>query len=160
MLKLFSHSHTCSLYAPVIGRSVSLSAVPDPVFSNRLLGDGIAFEYEGDTIYSPCDAVILLIANTCHAIGMRLKNGMEIMIHVGLETVHLKGEGFKVFVRPHQKVKRGEPLMKIDRSLMKERNIDLITLMIVTKTNGFSFEISNNQEVTLDSVVLEAEKSR
>lgn len=109
---------------------ISLDDVPDIAFSKRLIGDGVAFVLKSDTIYSPCDGKIIIIANTRHAIGIQVKNGAQILIHCGLETVNLNGEGLKPLVKLEQDIKKGDPILKIDLNLMNEKNINLITPVI------------------------------
>lgn len=144
--------------APVVGKSFSLEKVPDEMFSNKMLGDGLAFEYEGDTIYSPCDGKIMMVADTNHAVGMKTNSGMEILIHVGLDTVMLGGRGLEVFVKENDKVKKNEPIIKIDRAFMKEKNINLVTPLIITNTSEYVMDITMNEDVDLNSIVLRAKK--
>lgn len=146
------------IHAPVIGKSISLEEVPDKMFANKLLGDGLAFEYEGDTIYSPCNGKVMMVANTNHAIGIKTNNGMEILIHVGLDTVMLEGKGLKVLVKENDEVKVNEPIIKIDRTVMKEKNINLITPLIVTNTSDYVMSITMNEEEDLNSIVLRAKR--
>ncbi|MEG0166175.1 PTS sugar transporter subunit IIA [Anaerorhabdus sp.] len=152
MLNIFKKKKLSELYAPVIGESLSLDCVPDPVFSSGMMGDGVAFKYEGDTICAPCDGEIVLVANTKHAIGIRA-NGIEILIHVGLDTVNLQGEGFKVLVHVGDKVKQGAQLLKVDRKLMDDHHINLITPMIIT-TKDIKLDICNPNTVDLNSIVI------
>lgn len=152
MLNFLKKSNCSKIYSPVIGNSILLEDVNDPVFSEKMMGDGIAFQFEGDTIYSPCDGKIIMVAFTKHAIGIDM-NGVEILIHVGLETVNLGGKGLKSLVKVNNKVKRGQPLIKIDRSIMKENEVDMTTMMIVTSQNS-KISISNSGIVDLDSEVI------
>lgn len=132
-----------NVYAPVHGRCISLDEVSDAVFSSRMMGDGVAFELLGDTIYAPFDATIVMIANTKHAIGLRGDNGLEILIHVGLDTVNLNGKGFTLHKQRNDHVKKGDPILTIDRCFMQKQNIDLTTPMIVTNGSEVEFQIQN-----------------
>lgn len=134
MFGFLRRNNTVELYSPVIGESMKLENVSDPVFAEKMLGDGLAFTFEGDTIYSPCSGEIIMIATTKHAIGIASKD-TEVLIHVGLETVELNGKGFEILIANHTKVKKGQPLLKIDRNLMNVNHIDLTTMMIVTSKN-------------------------
>ncbi len=127
-----------TLVAPVTGKCVDITTVPDDTFSGKVLGDGIAFVYDGDTVCSPCDGVISLVAETNHAVGIHSDGGLELLIHVGIDTVNLGGKGLKMLVNKDQKVKAGTPLIQIDRSFMQEQNVNLITPMILI--NGEEFE--------------------
>lgn len=140
---------TKQIKAPISGKAIDLSKVNDPVFSNRLMGDGIAIEINDDILYAPMDGKIVVIANTLHAIGLSNDDGIEILMHVGLDTVNLNGEGFSALVEVDQKVKAGTPLLKIDRKLLAEKRIDCVTPIIVTNSNNKKIEIiCLNQEVT------------
>lgn len=134
MFEFLRRNNTVELYSPVIGESMKLENVSDPVFAEKMLGDGLAFTFEGDTIYSPCSGEIIMIAATKHAIGIASKD-TEVLIHVGLETVELNGKGFELLIANHAKVKKGQPLLKINRNLMNVNHIDLTTMMIVTSKN-------------------------
>ena len=87
-----------ALVAPVSGKIIPLSEVPDPVFAEKLAGDGMAIIAEGDTIVAPADGEVTLIFKTKHAFAMTLENGLELLVHIGLETVSLDGEGFEQLV--------------------------------------------------------------
>ena len=106
-----------------------------------MMGDGIAFIPESDTICAPCDGKVTMIANTLHAIGITAENGAEILIHIGLDTVNLNGKGFTSLVNVGDKIKIGTPLVKIDMVFMKEHEMVLTTPMVVTNTNELSMVI-------------------
>lgn len=119
------------VYACARGQAIALSEVQDPVFSQKLMGDGIAILIEEDTIYAPAEGTISVIAKTLHAIGMTLSSGVEVMIHVGLETVSLNGQGFTLLCEVGQHVHQGDPLLKIDIDFMKQKAIQLYTPIII-----------------------------
>ncbi|SJZ49967.1 PTS sugar transporter subunit IIA [Anaerorhabdus furcosa] len=152
MFTIFGKKKIKELHAPVIGESVNLDNVPDQVFASRMMGEGMAFKFKGDTICSPCDAEVILIAKTKHAIGLNA-NGIEILIHVGLDTVNLNGQGFEVEVKVGDKVKQGDVLLKIDRSYMESQNMNLLTPMIIT-SKDIELDICKPSKVDLDSVVI------
>ncbi len=141
------------LYAPVVGKAVKLEDVPDKMFAEKLLGDGIAFVFDTDVIYAPCDGEIIMIAATKHALGIRAANHAEIMIHIGLETVNFNGEGFTPLVKDGDKVKRGQGLIKIDRAFFEEHNANLITPMVVT-TKEYDLKLQEVSEVDCSSLVI------
>jgi PTS system beta-glucosides-specific IIC component len=120
------------LVAPVTGKCVDLSTVPDELFSQRAMGDGVAFVYDSNMVYAPCDGEISVVADTNHAVGITSKDGLELLIHVGVDTVALNGQGFQPLVKVGQKVTSGTPLLKIDRAFMEAKGIDLITSMVIT----------------------------
>lgn len=113
------------------GKIIPLEKVNDPVFANKMMGDGIAIHVQSDTIVSPVDGTVTLIAETLHAFGFTTKEGVEIMVHVGLETVNLQGEGFTALVKAGDVVKKGTPILRLDLDFMKEKNISLVTPTIV-----------------------------
>ena len=104
------------IMAPVSGKCVDIKEVPDKMFAEKIMGEGVAFRYDGDVIYSPCNGTIAVIAETKHAIGIKSENGVELLIHVGVETVSLKGDGFEALVQQDEKVEIGTPILKIDRT--------------------------------------------
>ena len=125
-----------TLVAPVSGKAMPLSEVPDPVFAEKLAGDGAAIMAEGDTIVAPADGEVTLIFKTKHAFAMTLENGLEILVHIGLETVSLDGEGFEQLVEQGTKVKAGTPLIKIDRELILSKGLSLATPVLITNVDA------------------------
>ncbi len=121
------------LFAFANGRTVDITNVPDEVFSTKMMGDGIAIIPEDGTIYAPCKGeVTMVMAPSNHAVGIELKNGMEILIHTGLETVTLMGEGFTPIVKVGDKVDVGDVLLNFDLDFIKEKGLDPITMMVIT----------------------------
>lgn len=146
MLSFFKKKKDISLYAPVNGKAIALEEVKDQVFASKMMGDGIAFQFEEDTLYSPCDGEVSMIPPTLHAYGFTLPNGAEILVHIGLDTVALNGKGFEVLVKQGDKVKVGDPIVKIDQAFMKSKGIDLTTPMIVAEGNNHTFVVKNDLE--------------
>ena len=118
--------------APFSGKLVPLSEVPDETFASGVLGEGIAIEPSDGLFCSPVDGTVETIAETKHAIGFAADNGLEILVHVGLETVSLNGEGFEILVKEGDKVKAGQPVAKADLALIRERGLKTITSLVVT----------------------------
>ena len=136
------------IYAPVNGMCLDIACVPDQMFSSRMLGDGVAFTYDGNTLYSPIQGTIKVVTPTKHAIGIKTKSGMELLLHIGVNTVELDGAGFDTLVSVNQTVKVGTPLIQIDREFMKQNQIDLITSMVITNSDNFICDFHCvNQEV-------------
>lgn len=119
--------------APMKGRLMDIAAVPDPVFGEKMLGDGFAVEPSPDesAVVAPCDGEIVLVADTKHAVALRAK-GVELLIHVGLDTAALCGEGFQALVRAGDQVTAGTPLLTFDRSVLQGKGKSLITVVVVT----------------------------
>ena len=133
-----------NIYAPVNGRSMELENVKDEVFSSKMLGDGIAFTPDENTVYIPCQGTITTIADTKHAFGIQMENGAEVLVHVGLDTVNLNGEGFEVLKKVNDKVTPGDEVLKIDLDVMKEHDIDLTTMLILSNDNGCKYKIEDS----------------
>ena len=133
-------------YAPVDGNSIALENVPDKVFASKMLGDGIAFTFEGNKICAPCHGTITTIADTKHAFGIKMENGMEVLVHVGLDTVNLKGQGFKKLKGVNDKVNPGDVILELDLDLMKEHEINLTTPLIIANDNGCEYKITEPKE--------------
>ncbi|MBS4803466.1 MAG: PTS glucose transporter subunit IIA [Clostridium sp.] len=125
-----------TLVAPVSGKAMPLSEVPDPVFAEKLAGDGAAIMAEGNTIVAPADGEVTLIFKTKHAFAMTLENGLEILVHIGLETVSLDGEGFEQLVEQGTKVKAGTPLIKINREFILSKGLSLATPVLITNVDA------------------------
>ena len=120
-----------TLLAPVSGWLVSLDDVPDPVFSGRMVGDGVAIDPTDSTIVAPCDGTVAFIHPACHAITIRTDDGIEVLIHVGLDTVQLKGEGFAARVAVGDAVSTGTPLIEFDADLVATRARSLLTEVVI-----------------------------
>lgn len=120
------------LVAPVDGKVIDLSQVPDPVFAQKMAGDGVAIDTTGDTIVAPCDGELSLIFNTNHAFAITLKDGVELLVHIGIDTVSLNGEGFERLAEQGTTVKAGTPIIKINRDVITSRGLSLITPVLIT----------------------------
>ena len=119
------------IVSPINGKVIPLEQVPDPVFSDKVLGDGCAVIPDDGKIYSPVDGEISSIAETKHAYGFSSDNGLEVLVHFGLETVALKGEGFTSLVEVGQKVKVGDLIAEVDLDVLKQHNINLTTPVLI-----------------------------
>ena len=122
------------LRAFLTGKVIPLKEVNDGVFSEGIMGDGLAIIPENDTLYAPCDGeVTVLMDESRHACGLALENGMEILLHIGIDTVEMKGEGFEYLVSLNQKVKAGTPLVRFDREKIRAAGHPDVTVCIVTE---------------------------
>ncbi len=122
----------CRIVSPLNGRAIPLEEVPDPVFSEKVLGEGCAVLPSDGRIYSPVDGVISSIAETKHAYGFSADNGLELLVHFGLETVSLKGEGFTSHVKVGDRVRAGELVAEADLALLQSRGVSTITPVIIS----------------------------
>ena len=126
------------LKAPLQGWVCSLDEAPDPVFSGRILGDGLAIDPTGSVLHAPCDGVVSHLAPTSHAVSLRTAEGAEVLMHIGLETMALKGEGFTTHVTVGQTVNAGQPLISFDMDLLARRAKSLLTPVIVVNGDAFA----------------------
>ncbi|MBE6048574.1 MAG: PTS glucose transporter subunit IIA [Clostridium sp.] len=133
------------LVAAVSGKVLPLSEVPDPVFAQKMAGDGIAIDPSSDIVVAPADGELSLVFNTKHAFAMTLENGAEILVHIGVNTVTLEGEGFEQLAEAGTKVKAGTPIIKIDREFIKSKDLSLMTPILIT--NPDSFELKNIENI-------------
>lgn len=124
--------------SPLDGTVVELSEVPDPVFGGGVMGPGVAIEPTGNTVVSPGAGTVAAAQPTGHAFGLELDNGVELLIHVGIDTVNLKGEGFEVHVKAGDRVEQGTPLVTFDRAVIEKAGYPLITPVIVLNADAFA----------------------
>jgi len=120
------------IVAPISGKVIDLSEVPDVVFAQKMAGDGIAINATGNIVVSPVDGKLTMIFETLHAFGIILDNGVELLVHIGLDTVELKGEGFKKLIEEGTYVKVGTPIIEIDREFILSKGFSLITPVLIT----------------------------
>lgn len=137
------------------GKIISLSDVPDETFSQEILGKGVAVEPSSCKITAPCDAQVSTLFDTHHAIGLTLDNGAELLIHIGINTVELDGEGFKAFVSEGDRVKKGQALLEADLQHIKEKGYNTVTPIIITNSDEYkSVEVISFGECkTLESLL-------
>ena len=124
--------------SPLRGWATTLDSVPDPVFAQRMMGDGVAIQPLGDTVVAPFDGEVVTLHDAGHAISLRSVEGAEVLIHIGLDTVMLKGEGFTPLVSIGQTVLRGDPLIQFDLDAVALSAASLITPVIVTNAEAFA----------------------
>jgi len=134
--------------SPLEGRAVPISEIPDPVFSTGVVGDGIAIEPTSNTVVCPADATVVTAADSGHAFGLKLDSGVELLIHVGIDTVELGGKGFDVKVKAGDHVSAGQPLVVFDPTVIDEAGYSKITPVL--ETNGFDY--SNVTGIPADDV--------
>jgi len=130
------HTDVLTLLAPLAGWSTPLDEVPDEVFAARLLGDGVAIDPTAGTLHAPCDGEIVLLPASRHAVTLRTDSGCEILLHVGIDTVALAGEGFEARVRQGARVRAGDALLSFDLDFLARRAKSLLTPIIVTAESG------------------------
>lgn len=143
------------IFAPLTGKAVPLSEVPDPVFSDKVLGDGVAIIPADGKIVSPVNGEISTVAETGHAYGFTSEGGQEILVHVGLETVSLNGECFKVYGKAGDKVKKGDLVAEVDLGYLREKDINPITpVLLCSDTEGKELQYGEGEVEAGKSAVL------
>ena len=142
------------IYSPLKGNVVPLSEVGDPVFSEGMMGPGVGIVPEEGKLYSPVDGEITVAFHTGHAVGLKTSDNMEVLIHIGIDTVKMNGDGFKVHMKEGDKVKAGDQLGAFDRDIIQAANLDDTVLLLVTNANEYqevqtlaTGEISSGTEI-------------
>lgn len=123
--------------SPVSGKAVDLSEVPDETFAQEILGKGCAVIPSDNKITAPADAVVETIFDTHHAVGLKLENGCEILVHIGINTVELGGQGFTAHISEGDKVTAGQTLITFDKEFIQEKGYNIITPVLVTNTDDY-----------------------
>lgn len=145
------------LKSPLKGKLLDIIDVPDEVFAEKLLGDGIAIEPSEGILYSPVDGEVVQLFSTKHAVEMLSNDGLEILIHIGIDTVKMNGEGFKNFVSQGDKVKIGDKLIEFDLNLIKQKAKSTITPVLITNLRDIKelkLLTQNNVKVKQDLIII------
>lgn len=143
------------ILAPIEGDCVAMSEVPDPTFSGEILGRGIAIRPTNGRAVSPVDGTIDTIFDTGHAVSIHADAGMEILIHIGIDTVNLRGQGYNTHVQNGQRVKAGDLLITFDMESIQTTGYNLITPVIICNTDAYTnFDFTTGTHVAeLDSIM-------
>lgn len=125
------------LLAPVSGKSISIENVEDDTFSKKIMGDGIAFIPSNGVLVSPCDGTIsMIMEESKHAIGINSKDGVQLLLHVGLDTVNLKGQGFELMTSVGQNVKAGDELIHFNKEFIEGQDISVTTILVILEESA------------------------
>ncbi len=151
----FLKRKTRKINAPIDGMLIELEKVDDEVFSSRMAGDGIAIIPVGDTFTAPIDGLITKIFSTNHAYSIKNKQDLEVLVHIGLETVALKGEGFERLAQEGDEVKAGDPIIKVDLAYIKANAKDIVTPILVTDESKFDAIDKNDNVVKSGDLIME-----
>ena len=147
------------VYAPLAGEAVAISEVPDPTFSSGAMGNGIAIKPTDGKVCAPVNGTVDMMFDTGHAVSLVSDNGIEILIHVGLETVGLEGKPFQIKVQNGQKVKKGDILMIADLAAIEAAGLPTITPVLICNTDDYTtFNTTTGKAVTNTDVVIELGK--
>lgn len=142
------------VFAPVDGQLMDLGSVDDEVFAKRMAGDGVAILPVGEIFTAPIDGVITKIFSTNHAYSVKSKQDLEVLVHIGLETVALKGEGFERLAQEGDEVKAGDPIIKADLNYIKEHAKDIITPILITDESKYeAIDKNTNVVITGDAIM-------
>lgn len=148
---LTAQANEATVYAPFSGKVIPLSKVPDEVFSSGAMGQGVAIEPSDNKLYAPFDGTVVMVAPTKHAIGLRSASGVELLVHIGLDTVTLDGTPFSLKVKEGDTVKKGEVLAEFDKAFIEEKGLTTITPVIITNSHAYQeILIEDLEESTLD----------
>ncbi|MFZ5968257.1 MAG: PTS sugar transporter subunit IIA [Bacillota bacterium] len=147
MFGFFKKNKTIMITAPMKGEAVHLSEVPDEVFSQKMIGDGIAIKPSHGMVVSPCNGTVAQILSSNHAVGIVMEEGLEVLIHVGIDTVELKGQGFRRIANVGDQVKIGDPLIEVDLDFLVSQGKPTITPVIIT-----NMEMVEKLDVTIGNV--------
>lgn len=145
-----------TLKSPLDGRIIPIEEIPDEVFSQKIMGDGVGIEPTGNTVYAPADATVgVVMADSKHACGLVMDNGMEILIHVGIDTVDMNGDGFELFVKEGDRVKTGDPLISFTPEKIKAAGHPMTTAFLITD-NGSASDVRfiSNQDAKAGQTVI------
>jgi len=145
------------VYAPVDGQVVDITEVPDEVFAGKMVGDGVAINPVGNTFCAPIDGVVSKIFSTNHAFSIKSDKDLEVMVHIGLETVALDGQGFERLVEEGTEVTTGDPVIKADLAYIAEHAKSTITPVVVSETSDVKKIEKKLRIVKQGDVVMEVE---
>ena len=134
---------------------IPIENVPDEAFARKMLGDGVGFVFDGDTLYAPCNGKVIMTGRTGHAVGIRMKNKVEILLHVGQGAIFIKSGGFEMLTAKGRKVEAHEPLIRINRKYLEEQGMNLTTSLVITGQQGFGISKAEPGDVDINTVVME-----
>ena len=147
------------IYAPLTGKVVPISEVPDPTFAEGMLGNGIAIIHTDGKVYAPCNGKVETMFSTGHAVALSTAGGAELLIHVGLETVGLNGAPFTIHVADGDQVKKGQLLFEANLEMIQEAGLPIITPVVVCNSDDFAkFDTVVGKDVTNADVVIKLGK--
>ena len=156
--KMISDNKETIICAPVSGKVICREDIPDETFASGIMGEGVGIKPEEEIIVAPFDGEITSVVDTGHAVGLTSSDGVELLIHVGVDTVKMQGDGFQVFVTEGQKVKTGEKLLKFDRDKIRKAGYSDTTAVLVTNSDDYSSVKTVAENVKQEDTVIIIEK--
>lgn len=159
MFKMFSKDKCVDILAPIEGEVHPLSTMEDEAFSSGALGKGVCILPFHGQVFSPVSGKVTLLFPTLHAIGIQSNDGVEVLIHIGMDTVNLNGKHFSAYVKQGDKVKVGQKLIEFDYQALKDLNINLQTPVVITNTDQFKeVNVVDIKQVQVGETVINIKK--
>lgn len=134
MFKFFHKDKSETIVAPIAGEVIELSAVADPVFSQKMMGEGFGIHPSNGTIYAPVSGKVTLVADTKHGIGITTDDGLEVLVHLGIDTVELKGAPFSIKIAVNDQVTAGQEIGTMDLAAIKDAGKDPTVMVVITNS--------------------------
>lgn len=148
MFEFFKGNKSYTLLSPISGKLTDITTLPDPVFAEKMLGDGFAVNPSENTVRSPISGTIIEIHDSLHAYGIESSNGLQILVHIGINTVELNNAGFKPMVKKGDKIKAGDPLADVNFGLIKSKGYSPFVIVIITNQDKIkSMSVISSQNV-------------
>ena len=149
MFSLFKKEKDNNIYAPIKGKCFDIEEVNDDVFSKKVMGGGFVVKPYENIVYAPCNGKLTMIFPTKHAFGIIMENGVEVLVHIGLDSVNLRGVGFSQFKSKGDKIKQGDKIIEFDKSYLKKEDLDMSVIVVVTNSNNYNF-VKKNLNIDVD----------
>lgn len=152
--KVFESNEEVVLYSPMKGEVLPIKEADDPAFASGAMGDGVCINPEEGIIYAPADGVVSLVFPTKHAMGIALNNGGEFLIHAGIDTVKMEGEGFETFKEAGDRVKKGDKLLSFDMNLVVEKGYNTQTMFLAADAHGKELTVMPSAQADNDTKIM------
>lgn len=153
--KKFNFSKKINIFAPLSGEIIDIEDVPDVVFSKKIVGDGIAIKPSGNKIISPVNGIIGKILDSKHAFSILSEDGIELFVHFGIDTIKLKGEGFKQIAESNQKVKIGDTIILFDLNILEKKARSILTPVVISNMEKFKkIEKSSGSVIAGETIII------
>ncbi len=160
MFGVFRKNKIVNITSPISGVAVDLKEVNDPVFSERMLGEGVAIKPSNGILVAPCDGKLVRMFPTNYAIEMEIGENINILIHIGIDTVELKGEGFTRLIKEGTFVKKGTPIIEVDLEKLKEhRKNDIVPIVVTNMYNTKVFDYKLGKVVAGETIIMKVKNS-
>ena len=143
-----------TVLTPLQGKVLAQADIPDETFAQGILGPGCGIEPTGDTVYAPFDGTVTQIATTLHAVGITSNDGIELLIHVGIDTVSMGGDGFELHVKEGDRVRRGDPLITFDLDKIRAAGHPTVTAFLVTEPGDASIDFHTGIDAAAGETVV------